>query len=414
MILILRKLDFHEIQGSVQLYKQKFDTNGFTFPSDTLLPFKALIEACYLSKNNSLSDDQELIEILQDTLEEFGVDSSNGLSYFLKFDEADDILMLKFSKNEFSLTICRGEYDSSMKNSCFYGFSAGYIKKYIYNGWKFDLEFMNNEFVQKNSEGRMGLFYQLFSESFTAINEALNCKEPKFSKEEYEKLPLKEKIDSFSLYKTVIQPQEVVNQEHQSLKRSIMNELRELNLGGQKLPPTPPPSQDLPKRYTGPPPGPPTPPGAKKKDYTCTSCGQTVNLNDAFCKHCGAKDPIKHHCTGCGKEIEKLDKFCKHCGGEQGNEMEALFKDEIELKKQGGISLLEAKEDTDYMVIGFSQPNIPVYPLFNKENDWFLSPGRRIRKITPTILRECEIWIDGKKFGTVTDDFICNIYVKNQ
>ena len=123
----------------------------------------------------------------------------------------------------------------------------------------------------------------------------------------------------------------------------------------------------------------------------------------------------KVSCSSCGKEIDDIDEFCRHCGvKEKEKKIAESFKDEGELKNQGGICFLDAQDDKDYVVIGFSRPSIPVYPFFNEGEEWFLSPGRIIRKHSPTMLKEWEIWIDGKKFGTVGLMFIYNIYVKEK
>ncbi len=48
----------------------------------------------------------------------------------------------------------------------------------------------------------------------------------------------------------------------------------------------------------------------------CTSCGQNIQSNAAFCCHCGHKAREQRSCNTCGQSLSADEKFCAHCGTE--------------------------------------------------------------------------------------------------
>lgn len=44
----------------------------------------------------------------------------------------------------------------------------------------------------------------------------------------------------------------------------------------------------------------------------CPDCQKPVNVNFAFCPHCGAQ--LENICPKCGKQVETEWKVCPHCG----------------------------------------------------------------------------------------------------
>ncbi|MFB6198613.1 MAG: zinc ribbon domain-containing protein, partial [Halobacteriaceae archaeon] len=47
---------------------------------------------------------------------------------------------------------------------------------------------------------------------------------------------------------------------------------------------------------------------------TCPECGNGVDHESAYCRHCGAS--LEHLCNTCGNEVNPESKFCRHCGSE--------------------------------------------------------------------------------------------------
>ena len=48
----------------------------------------------------------------------------------------------------------------------------------------------------------------------------------------------------------------------------------------------------------------------------CSSCGESIESDAAFCSHCGALQNQNSICSKCGKENDPQDKFCGNCGEE--------------------------------------------------------------------------------------------------
>ncbi|MCK4757100.1 MAG: zinc ribbon domain-containing protein [Thermoplasmata archaeon] len=49
-------------------------------------------------------------------------------------------------------------------------------------------------------------------------------------------------------------------------------------------------------------------------EIACDSCGNDVELDDAFCRKCGEELDFMVVCPGCESEVEDDDQFCRKCG----------------------------------------------------------------------------------------------------
>ena len=53
------------------------------------------------------------------------------------------------------------------------------------------------------------------------------------------------------------------------------------------------------------------------KEKRCSSCGEVMGSEDAFCRHCGSRftdETGSEKCSSCGKPMEPDAVFCTHCG----------------------------------------------------------------------------------------------------
>lgn len=48
----------------------------------------------------------------------------------------------------------------------------------------------------------------------------------------------------------------------------------------------------------------------------CTSCGESIQSNAAFCSYCGHKAQKQKSCITCGQMLSADEKYCAHCGTE--------------------------------------------------------------------------------------------------
>ena len=52
----------------------------------------------------------------------------------------------------------------------------------------------------------------------------------------------------------------------------------------------------------------------ESREHKCPNCGESIKINDIFCRKCGAKIEIELSCPNCGESIDAYDIFCGKCG----------------------------------------------------------------------------------------------------
>lgn len=58
------------------------------------------------------------------------------------------------------------------------------------------------------------------------------------------------------------------------------------------------------------------------REIKCAECGEVVNPDAKFCKHCGDEIELIPECESCGNELDPQSNFCSQCGTEVVGEIE--------------------------------------------------------------------------------------------
>lgn len=68
----------------------------------------------------------------------------------------------------------------------------------------------------------------------------------------------------------------------------------------------------------------------KGKEKKCSSCGELMGAEDAFCRNCGSRFTEKTglgKCSACGKPMEPGAVFCTNCGNRSEKEMQVILEE---------------------------------------------------------------------------------------
>lgn len=136
-----------ELKGSIEEYVKKFDEKSLDGSKDALLFYKAMSEATLLSYQSDDEDKQELSEIIQDDVEEYG-----SLCYWTEIrGNPEKIVMVLNTPEDSKLGIWEGDYepDPSVKQNVYMEMTPDCSKKIIYGNPNTDAEFFAGDLTVK-------------------------------------------------------------------------------------------------------------------------------------------------------------------------------------------------------------------------------------------------------------------------